>query len=103
MNVLFSRIVTHSVSGLVAPGFATTKTAALASTKIEPLKPFVEALAEVHFGSVDLRNSTQKQMLTREKPKERLFGYAKSYVEAETRRLATGIKVRDACVVFLRL
>jgi hypothetical protein len=50
------------------------------------------ALFDSTFGTADQRTAFDVQTLTRTKPEQRLFGYAKDYLALETGRLANGYK-----------
>lgn len=55
----------------------------------------IEDVACACFGDVNERQELQSTLLKRSKPEQKLFGYAKKFLDSETRRLAVGLKVRE--------
>jgi len=53
----------------------------------------VEDLLSNIFGEVNSRIEKQANLLKRTKPEQKLFGYAKTFLDFETKRLAVGLKV----------
>jgi len=54
--------------------------------------PALSNLFDSNFGSAEERKSHDAQILSRTKPEQRIFGYAKDYLAIETARLANGYK-----------
>jgi len=59
---------------------------------IETPKETVEDMVEKCFGTADERENLKTALLKRAKPEQKLYGYAKKFLDSETKRLASGLK-----------
>eukprot|EP00516_Mucochytrium_quahogii_P000190 CAMPEP_0203759928 /NCGR_PEP_ID=MMETSP0098-20131031/13260_1 /ASSEMBLY_ACC=CAM_ASM_000208 /TAXON_ID=96639 /ORGANISM=" , Strain NY0313808BC1" /LENGTH=926 /DNA_ID=CAMNT_0050653253 /DNA_START=219 /DNA_END=2999 /DNA_ORIENTATION=+ len=97
--------VNRGGSGLQVPGWSSRHDTTKKRTPVNSSRPVlqidlpddtIDAIAETVFGNLADREALKQGLLKRSKPEQKLFGYAKQYLDCETKRLAQGI--RDAFV-----
>ncbi|CAK9010833.1 Kinesin-like protein KIN-14M (AtKIN14c) (Kinesin-like protein KatB) [Durusdinium trenchii] len=69
-----------------------TATAESVGVPVDAPKESVDDLALKAFGPAEEREQKKSELLKRSKPDQKLFGYAKKFLDSETKRLATGLK-----------